>query len=195
VAVGGNDNQAITKTVVTDLNEDGEVDVVDAFQYLVRNEYGELNISKAVQGQVILFSLVIPMGMFIFLLSDFFFSTGILRTKTVWAVSAGISLLAARSGVYTGLLSLVSSVFGSGGFFLSMFSIYLVMAVLLWFYGGVLKSKKMAESTKEVSDAVLHGFQYDLMRGIAGEEMAKELTRKSTGGGSGGGTPPARPGG
>ena len=98
--------------------------------------------------------------------------------RTAQVLSIGIALIAARSGVYTALLSMISDIFGAGGFFMSMLSIYLILAVLMWFYGGVLRGKKIAESEKKVADAVTQGFAADLTRGLMSKQAAEEISKQ-----------------
>ena len=165
---------------IEDADNNNNIDLIDVFDYMINNEYGELTITNSAKGQVMLFALILPLGMLWFILQDFLATTGILRGVTVKLVSLGIALLAARSGVYTGLLSMISSLFGSGGFFMSMLSIYLLIAIILWFYGGVRKSHAIAEKTEEVANAVTSGFAYDLRRGLIGQQAAKDLAKAET---------------
>ena len=158
---------------IEDYDENNEIDLIDVFEYIINNEYGDLIVTNGAKGQVMLFALLLPLGMLWFILQDFLASTGILRGVTVKLVSLGIALLAARSGVYTGLLSMISSIFGTGGFFMSMLSIYLIIAIILWFYGGVLKSKAIAEETETVANAVTSAFAEDLKRGLMMSDAAK----------------------
>ena len=160
---------------IPDSDKNNKIDLIDVFEYMINNEYGELTVTNNAKGQVMLFALIIPLGILWFILQDFLMSTGILRGITVKLVSLGIALLAARSGVYTGLLSMISSLFGSGGFFMSMLSIYFLIAIILWFYGGVLRSKKIAEKADVVAEAVTSGFAADLKRGLMSQQAAKQL--------------------
>lgn len=178
VVVGTGQGSPIVLTNVQDYNDDGETDLIDGFRHLIRNGYGELNVANGAKGQVMLFALIIPLGIMAFLLFDFFSSTGMLRQTTSQVISLGIALIAARSGVYTALLTMISDIFGAGGFFLSMLSIYLILAVIMWFYGGILRSKAIAESEEEVADAVVGAFAADIRRGIAMKDAAKSRTDK-----------------
>lgn len=178
VAVGKSDNVNVTLSDVEDYNEDGVKDLPEAFRYLDRNNYGDLKVSDGAKGQVMLFALIIPLGIMGFLLEDFFASTGMLRGVTVHVVSFGIALIAARSGVYTALLTMISSIFGAGGFFLSMLSIYLILAIIMWFYGGVLRSKAIAESQDVVAEAVVSGFAADMQRGLLARDVAEQRANK-----------------
>lgn len=172
----------VTLSTTLDQVDDADGDNVegttaDIFHYYTRNLDKRVMVSNGAKGQIMLFALIIPLGMLFFLLNDFFISTGLLRTATAGVLSLGVSLLAARSGVYTALLGMVSDIFGAGGFFLSMLSIYLTLAVLMWFYGGILKSKAIAEKDQEVADAVVDAFTADIRRGTAMKEAAKSLTK------------------
>jgi len=169
---------AIKLTDINDANEDGTANTTaDIFYYYTRNQGVKVGVSNGAKGQIMLFALLIPLGMLFFLLNDFFISTGLLRKATAGVLSLGVSLLAARSGVYTALLGMISDIFGTGGFFLSMLSIYLILAVLMWFYGGVIKSKAIAEKDKEVADAVVDAFTADLRRGVTMKETAKAMAK------------------
>ncbi len=163
---------------INDYDDSGNVDLADVFRYMTKNDFGTLNVPDSAKGQVMLFALLIPMGILTYLLIDFFASSGLLRYQTSAVVSLGIALLAVRSGVYPGLLSMISQIFGAGGFFLSMLSVYLIIAILLWFYGGIRKAKAIAEAEDKVRDAVVEGFSYDLLRGLVGKEAAGQLAGK-----------------
>ena len=164
---------------VADYNGDGNAaQLDDLFEFLIDSQGASVAVNDSAKGQVMLFALILPLGMMWFILMDFLYSTGILRRATSMVVALGIALIAARSGVYTGLLSMISSIFGAGGFFLSMLSIYLILAVLLWFYGGIRRSKKIAESEDIVASAVVSGFARDLERGMMQKQAAKELAKK-----------------
>ncbi len=166
-------NSVILFSDITDSDKNNKIDLIDVFEYMINNEYGELTVTNNAKGQVMLFALLLPLGMLWFILQDFLMSTGLLRGITVKLVSLGIALLAARSGAYTGLLSMISSLFGSGGFFMSMLSIYLLIAIIMWFYGGVLRSKAIAEKSEDVAEAVVAGFTADLRRGMISKDAAK----------------------
>ena len=168
----------LTLSEVGDFNDDGSESLDDVFGYMIRTENSEVHVSDGAKGQVMLFALILPLGMMWFLIMDFLTSTGILRRATSMIVSLGISLIAARSGVYTGLLSMISSIFGAGGFFLSMLSIYLILAIMLWFYGGIRRSKAIAEQEDIVADAVVTGFASDLTRGMMQKDIAKARAEK-----------------
>lgn len=175
-ALGGDDE--LTLTEVGDFNDDGSESLDDVFGYMIRTTNSRVYVSDGAKGQVMLFALLLPLGMMWFLIMDFLTSTGILRRATSMIVSLSISLIAARSGVYTGLLSMISSIFGAGGFFLSMLSIYLILAILLWFYGGIRRSKAIAEQEDIVADAVVTGFASDLTRGMMQKDLAKARAEK-----------------
>jgi hypothetical protein len=167
-----------TAADIDDADGDGNAETFsDLFRYISDQQH-PIEVSNSAKGQVMLFAIIIPLGILFFLLYDFFSSTGMLRSVTSAVVSLGIALIAARSGVYTALLGMISDLFGAGGFFLSMLSIYLILAILLWFYGGIRRSKKIAESEDEVADAVVKGFASDLGRGLMQKETAKELAKK-----------------
>ncbi|MBR9680634.1 MAG: hypothetical protein GOU98_02300 [Candidatus Altiarchaeota archaeon] len=174
----GETTTAVTGTLIGDYNQDGnEKQLDDAFGYIVDSGFGSVVVENSAKGQIMLFALIIPLGMLFFLLNDFFISTGLLRKATAGVLSLGVALISARSGVYTALLGMISDIFGAGGFFLSMLSIYLILAVLMWFYGGVLKSKAIAEKDEEVADAVVDAFTADLRRGVTMKETAKALAK------------------
>ncbi|MBR9689502.1 MAG: hypothetical protein GOV01_01220 [Candidatus Altiarchaeota archaeon] len=177
-AVWFESNTTLDSTIIGDSNDDGSENMADIFDYISNTKQLDITVSNGAKGQIMLFALLIPLGMLWFLLTDFFASTGMLRMRTAQVLSIGIALIAARSGVYTALLSLISDIFGAGGFFMSMLSIYLILAVLLWFYGGVLRGKKIAESEKKVADAVTQGFAADLTRGLMSKQAAEELAKQ-----------------
>lgn len=165
-------------TNVEDADGDGTANTTaDVFHYISYDLQKDMTVSNSAKGQVMLFAVIIPLGMLTFLLFDFFSSTGMLRRATSIMVSLGIALIAARSGVYVSLLRMISDLFGAGGFFLSMLSIYLILAILLWFYGGIRRAKKIAESEKEVADAVVKGFAADMERGLLATDVAKQRAK------------------
>jgi len=167
-----------TLSSIGDVNADNTIDEIDTFTYIANNYPESLHVPDNAKAQVMLFAILIPLAILTYILIDFFASTGLLRYKTSVIVSIGIALIAMRSGVYTGLLQMIGQLFGPGGFFLSMLSIYLLIAILLWFYGGVRKAKAIAEASEMVSSAVVEGFAYDLKRGLMGEMAKREVAKQ-----------------
>ncbi len=172
--------------IVYDVDEDGKFTKYDAFDYLLRSPDGDLLPEKLVidensKGQVLLFAFLIPFAMLFFLFYDFLISTGLLRHITAMAMALGITLIAARTGVYVNLLLMVNNVFNN--FFVSMFSIYLMIAIVLWLYGGIRRSWAIAKAEEDVKEAVISGFQYDLLRGMISKEVAEKWANRKYGGG------------
>jgi|GEM_PF-3314507 len=171
-------NTTLNMNNINDANEDGRKDLADVFHYISYGLSKNVEVSNSAKGQIMLFALLIPLGMLTFMLYDFFLSTGILHRGTSTIISLGIALIAARSGVYTALLRMISDIFGAGGFFLSMLSIYLILAILFWFYGGILRSKAIAEKEEMVANAVVAGFAADLSRGLLQKQTAKKMAEE-----------------
>jgi len=168
----------LISTEIGDYNEDGTPGQIDdIFRYIHKHLGRDIVVDDGAKGQIILFAILIPSLILFFIVADFFMSTGMLRTITAYLISGGITLIALRSGVFTGLLNMISSIFGANGFFLSLLGIYLLFAILIWFYGGIRKSWMLSseDAAKQVSDAVVEGFTYDLRRGLMGKKVADQL--------------------
>ena len=173
-------SQPLTKALVGDYNEDdtsGQVD--DVFRYINKEMGKDIEVADGAKGQIMIFAIGIPAVILFFVVADFFMSTGMLRSLTSNLISAGITLIALRSGVFTGLLNMISNIFGARGFFMSLLGIYLIFAVLIWFYGGIRKSWALAsdKNVEKVADAVVDGFTLDLRRGLKVKEAAEELDK------------------
>ncbi|MBR9681840.1 MAG: hypothetical protein GOV00_03510 [Candidatus Altiarchaeota archaeon] len=169
---------------IGDYNEDGTPGQIDdVFKYISRDLGKEIIVADGAKGQIMLFAIMIPSLILFFIVFDFFMSTGMLRTLTANIISGGITLLALRSGAFIGLLNMISSVFGANGFFLSLFGIYLLFAILIWFYGGIKKSWMMTsdEATGKVVDAVVTGFTADMKRGRAAQDEAEQMAQQQKG--------------
>ncbi|HDR53665.1 MAG TPA: hypothetical protein ENN60_03285 [archaeon] len=170
------EGQPLTRTslLAYDPNDDGEVGMDDAFKYFTEVMDKKIVVADGAKGQIMFFALAIPITILAMILIDFFASTGMLRMNTARILGIGIALITARAGVFNALLNIISSIFGAQGFFLSMLGIYLIFAVLLWFYGGIRKSWYSADkASEEVAKAVVEGFSYDLKRGLMGQEAVK----------------------
>ena len=167
--------KTLTMSDFTDENGDGAVDTQEALKYLIQELNVDLVVRDSAKAQVMLFAFLIPFAMLLFLLIDFFLSTAMVRKGTATVLSGGIALIAARTGVYTGLLMTIGNAFGPHGFFLSLFSIYLLIAIALWFVGGIRKSHAIAEAQDEVARAAVQGFAYDLQKGLMGAELAEKI--------------------
>ncbi|MBR9680113.1 MAG: hypothetical protein GOU99_03635 [Candidatus Altiarchaeota archaeon] len=159
-----------------DADENGLLEVEEFFDYAINIAGWEVNVTDDAQGQILLFAFLVPFIMLMYIFWDFFSMTGMFRRNTSLILAVGTTLIAARSGVYVGLLQMIGNVFNN--FFISMLSIYLMIAVLFWFINGIVRGAVMTQKQEEVVDAVVQGFTSDMLRGIKVKQAAEELSKK-----------------